>query len=238
MFGAMRRSAILAGASMFALAGGAEAGFAFNYTVTPGTGDLAGKNVFNFYAKNDQKGEQYGSKSLLVMETHFKTQGAPFAFDFRDVDGDLQADANVFGKDFDESNGRSTFMRIGSYPDWISVQPAANTYSTKAGANPQQAYGNVSDFLVTGFSLNKALDATQGLGRFFGTAVVAEGVDIHVFGKVAAEVGGIAEPGAAAAKLAESDWTLAAMVQEWSGESVGAKGPVGAPSSPGARLFL
>jgi len=229
MIGAIRTIAV---AAVFALAGTARAGFTFNYTVTPGAGDLAGKNVFNLYAKNDQKGEQYGSKSLLVMEVHFKTQGTPFTFDFRDTDGDAQADANVFGKDFDDANGRSTFMRIGSYPEWLSVLPATNTYSTKAGANPQQSYSNVSDFLVSGFSMNKALDATQGMGRFFGTAVVPDGVDINVFGKVAAEVGGIAEPGTETGSLAKGDATLAAMMEEEWDRAV-ARGAPRAPTSPG-----
>src|SRR5688572_405441 len=42
MIGAIRTIAV---AAVFALAGTARAGFTFNYTVTPGAGDLAGKNV-------------------------------------------------------------------------------------------------------------------------------------------------------------------------------------------------
>jgi hypothetical protein len=245
---------LAAGAAVLGLGGTAQAGFVFNYTVTPGSGELAGKNVFNFYAKNDQKGEQYGSKSLLVMEVHFKTTGAPFTFDFRDVDGDGQADANVFGKDFDESNGQSTFMRIGSYAEWLSVLPRANTYSTQAGAaDPRQGYSNVSDFLVSGFSTNKALDATQGMGRYFGTAVVPAGVDINVFGKVAAEVGGIAEPGTGgpaagapvdlgAPSLAVTDPELAAILRAQSsvelGEALAGASPAPAPISPGPDFFF
>src|SRR5688572_11152298 len=104
MIGAIRTIAV---AAVFALAGTARAGFTFNYTVTPGSGDLAGKNVFNLYAKNDQKGEQYGSRSLLVAEITFQSLGSeptPFVFDFRDVDGDGLADANVFGYDFEETS--------------------------------------------------------------------------------------------------------------------------------------
>jgi hypothetical protein len=181
----------------------ARAGFQINYTVTPGSGDLAGKNLFEFYARNDQTGEQAGSKSLLAMEITFQSQpaGRPFTFDFRDIDGDGQADANVFGKDFDQSNAAATFMRFGTYPDWISVLPRTNTYSTKAGANPQQSYGNLDNIQVTGFSQNKALDATQGMGQFFGAAVVDQGVDIHVFGQMAAEKGG---PSGTGSSLAQS----------------------------------
>src|SRR6266566_7018051 len=64
----------------------ARAGFVFNYTVTPGDGLLAGKNIFQFYAKNDQTGYQAGSKSLLAADIHFKSVGGtPLTFDFRDV---------------------------------------------------------------------------------------------------------------------------------------------------------
>ena len=181
-----------------ALAPAAHGAFQFNYTVTPQSGALAGKNLFKFYAFNDQRGEQAGSHSLLVMEVHFKTQNQPFGFDFRDTDGDTKSDANIFGKDFDETNAASTFMRIGSYSEWIPVLPNPNTFSTKAGAaDPAQNYSNVTDFLVSGFSTNKALDATQGLGRFYGAALVPAGVDINVVGKVAAEVGGVSGTGAA-----------------------------------------
>ena len=57
-----------AGALLLGVAPAAHAGFAINYTVTPGVDALAGTNVFRFYAKNDQTGEQLGSKSLLAME--------------------------------------------------------------------------------------------------------------------------------------------------------------------------
>ena len=122
--------------SALLVAPAAHAGFTINYTVTPGVDALAGNNVFRFYAKNDGTGEQLNTKSLLAMEITFATPGQPFTFDFRDTDGDTLPDANIFGKDFSEMIAPATFMRFGQYPDWISVVPAANKYSTRAGANP------------------------------------------------------------------------------------------------------
>jgi hypothetical protein len=188
-----------AGALLLGVAPAAHAGFAINYTVTPGVDALAGTNVFRFYAKNDQTGEQLGSKSLLAMEITFQTQGQPFTFDFRDTDGDAQADANVFGKDFTEAAVPATFMRFGEYADWISVLPAANKFSTKAGANPTANFTGLSSFQVTGVSQVKTLDATQGDGLFFGGAVVPAGVDIHVVGQMAAEKGGASGTGSSQA---------------------------------------
>lgn len=168
----------------------AEAGFALNYTVTPGTGSLAGKNVFSFYAKNDQSGSQAGSHTLLAMEIHFKTtDGKPFTFNFRDIDGDAKADANITGSGYDETNVGATFMRFGSYPDWITALPMDADYKTAAGASPTVKYGNLNDFYMLGFSLNQALDATQGIGRFFGAAVVPDGTDVRVTGLMGAEQG-------------------------------------------------
>ena len=194
----MKLRSMAAGLACALLTGPAWGAFQFNYTVIPGTGALDGKNIFKFYAFNDQQGQQAGSHALLAMEVHFQTAGQPFSFDFRNTDADTKADANVFGKDFDETNAASTFMRIGSYPDWLSVLPAAKTFSTAAGAvDPAANYASVTDFVVSGFSINKSLDATQGLGRFYGAAVVPTGVDINVVGKVAAEVGGVSGTGAA-----------------------------------------
>jgi hypothetical protein len=185
--------------SALLLAPAAHAGFTINYTVTPGVDALAGNNVFRFYAKNDGTGEQLNTKSLLAMEITFQTPGQAFKFDFRDTDGDALPDANVFGKDFSETIAPATFMRFGQYPDWISVLPNANTYSTKAGANPTANYTGKSSLQVTGFSTVKTLDATQGQGLFFGAAVVPDGVDIHVFGQMAAEKGGPSGTGASLA---------------------------------------
>jgi hypothetical protein len=195
----MGQGRIFGAGALLLLAPAAHAGFAINYTVTPGVDALAGKNVFKFYAKNDQTGEQLGSKSLLAMEITFQTQGQPFTFDFRDTDGDGQADANVFGKDFTEAAVPATFMRFGEYADWVSVLPAANKFSTKAGANPTANFTGQSTFQVTGFSQVKTLDATQDNGLFFGGAVVPAGVDVHVFGQMAAEKGGASGTGSSAA---------------------------------------
>lgn len=167
-----------------------EAGFSLNYTVSPGTGSLAGKNVFSFYARNDQTGPQAGSHTLLAMEIHFKTtNGQPFTFDFRDVDGDSKADANIAGSGFGETNPNATFLRFGTYPDWVTAQPFDADYKTGGGGNPAQKYGNLTDFYMLGFSLNQALDATQGIGRFFGAAVVPDGTDVHVTGLMGGDQG-------------------------------------------------
>ena len=200
----MKAGRIAVGAlAALVLSPSAQAGFQFNYTVTPGTGALAGDNIFRFYAKNDQTGDQAGSKSLLASDIHFKTQGQPLVFDFRDANNDSRIDANVSGRGMDETNITGTFMRFGDYADWQSVyvRPIGNDGSSTN--NAQTAYANVTDFNMAGFSLNKALDATQGIGRFYGAAVVPAGVDVTVVGKVAAEKGGAAGTGAAPLDAAE-----------------------------------
>jgi hypothetical protein len=195
----MKTGRILAGVvvALSFLPAVARAGFQFNYTVTQGTGALAGKNIFRFYALNDQTGDQAGSKSLLASDIHFTTQGQPLVFDFRDVDNDQRVDANVSGLGMDENNVTGTFMRYGTYTDWVEafIRPVGNRGS--ATNNATTAYASVTDFNMAGFSQNKALDATQGLGRFYGAAVVPAGTNVNVFGKVAAESGGAAGTGAA-----------------------------------------
>jgi hypothetical protein len=179
-------------ASVLLLASNAsEAGFKLNYTVAPGTGSLAGNNIFSFYAKNDQTGEQAGSKTLLAMDMHFKIARQGFTFDFRDNDRDGLADANVFGKGLDQASASATFMRFGTSNGWLSAWPSTSTYSTAQGANPTVTYPLITDFNVAGFSQDSAsaLDATVGLGLFFGRAVVPAGVDVHAFGQMAAEKG-------------------------------------------------
>src|SRR4051812_26958558 len=107
--------------SLFLFSGRAQAGFDFNYTVTPGTGALAGDNIFAFYARNDQSGEQLNSKKLLVFDIHFKPASQSLLFDFTDTDGDSLPDANVSGKGMSESNITGTFMRTGPYDLWNAV---------------------------------------------------------------------------------------------------------------------
>ena len=189
----------------------ARAGFVFNYTVTPGDGPLAGKDIFQFYAKNDQTGDQLGSKSLLAADIHFKpVGGTPLTFDFRDVNGDLIPDANTAGSGMDEGNASGTFMRFGSYADWLEVFVRPTGNKSGGGNVPTVAYANVTDLNLVGFSQNKTLDATQGLGRFYGAAVVPIGVDVNVFGQVAAEKGGPVGTGAAPVIDGDVDALLAA----------------------------
>jgi hypothetical protein len=171
-----------------------QAGFEFNYTVTPGTGALTGNNIFALYAKNDQSGEQLGSKKLLVFDIHIKPLSQSLIFDFQDIDGDSLKDANVSGKNMSESNITGTFLRTGDYANWAiaSVKPAM--YKGSQG-DPVASYllVGVTDFNLVGLVLGpaNAPDATQGLGAFYGAAVVPAGVDVNVSGLVAAEYGGI-----------------------------------------------
>jgi hypothetical protein len=183
----------------------AHAGFVFSYTVMPGAGALAGKDIFKFYARNDQTGEQLGTKALLASDIHFKTAGQPLYFDFRDMDNDERDDANVAGLGMDENTVTGTFMRYGTYNDWQPgfISPSGNRGTATSDARIK--YANVTDFNVASFSLNKALDATQGLGRFYGAAVVPAGTDVNVFGRVAAEAGGVVGTGAAPLEAAGID---------------------------------
>jgi hypothetical protein len=170
----------------------ARAGFQFNYTLTPGTGPLAGKNVFCFFAKNDQQGGQLGSKSLLAISVHIKPIGQPLGFTFTNLDGDGIGDADVAGKNQDENTVTGTFVRIGSNTDWLSawVRPVGDR-SNGTGYTPANEYSNVTDLWIEGFSQNKTLDATTGLGRFYAAAVVPANVNVNVVGRVAAEAGTI-----------------------------------------------
>jgi hypothetical protein len=100
----------------------------------------------------------------------------------------------------DQTNATGTFMRFGTSNNWFGAWPNTSTYSTAQGANPTVSYAAVTDFNVAGFSQDQALDATIGLGLFFGAAVVPAGLDVHAFGQMAAEKGGgvVAGPALAA----------------------------------------
>jgi hypothetical protein len=198
--------------------GSAQAGFDFNYTVTPGTGALAGDNIFKLYARNDQAGEQLNSKKLLALDIHFKPVSGSLIFDFSDVDGDSLPDANVGGNQMDENNITGTFMRTGAYKDWFIAHTVPAPYSSKSG-NPVTAFAGVTDLELVGVVLgpNNAPDATQGLGAFYGAAVVPAGVDVDIVGLVAAEYGGISGTPAAIP---------------------GTGGPVGAPPSQGPNFHF
>jgi hypothetical protein len=220
----MKKGSLMAvGLACALMAESAWAGFVFNYTVMPGTGALTGKNIFKFYALNDQTGDQLGSKSLLASDIHFQTVGQPLTFNFRDVDNDERLDANVSGLGMDENNVTGTFNRYGTSADWneFYVRPVGNRGSATNDATT--AYANVTDFNITGFSQNKALDATQGLGRFYGAAVVPVGTDVHVFGQVAAEKGGVVGTGAAlpdGADLLSSDPAMSSLLSAEAAASV------------------
>jgi hypothetical protein len=209
--GIMKKGCALAFAAAVLTLGAnaARADFKLSYTVAAGTGALAGNNVFSFYARNDQTGPQAGSHTLLAMEIHFTTvDGKPFVFDFRDVGSDGRADANVFGKNLDASTAGGTFMRFGTYPDWIGSVLSPGEYRTDSGGTPAQTYANVTDLYAIGFSQNQALDATQGMGQFFGAAVVPDGTDVHVSGLMGAEQGtggGVGSAPLPADLLAEPD---------------------------------
>jgi hypothetical protein len=179
--------------SVFLFAQSAQAGFDFSYTVTAGTGALAGDNIFALYAKNDQSGEQLGSKKLLVFDIHIKPLSQSLVFDFTDTDGDSLPDANVSGVNMSESNITGTFLRTGAYDKWAIAVAKPATYKGSQG-DPVAAYTGVTDFNLVGLVLGpaNAPDATQGLGAFYGAAVVPAGVDVNVSGLVAAEYGGIA----------------------------------------------
>jgi hypothetical protein len=225
MIGAIRLFSV---AAVLSLAGVAEAGFQFTYTVTEGTGPLAGKNVFRFYTRNDQTGEQAGTTSLLAMEVTFESLGGPLGFDFRDIDGDGAADANVPGFGIHDANPTATYLRIGNPADMQTVLPRDHLSDTNGDKTPDRdpvpAYQNRSEVTLTGFNLNR-IDATQGDGLLYGVAVVPLGSDVKVEGKVAAEKGGIIETGA--------PLTLSRAVAEygWTGLPEGGVGA--APAEPG-----
>src|SRR4051812_16872835 len=109
----MKKGALAIGFACALLAGPAWAGFQFNYTITSGTGALEATNVFKFYAKNDQTGEQLNTHLLLGVSGIMQSLGGPFAFDRRDIDGDGLNDVNVKGSGISESNITGSFMRIG-----------------------------------------------------------------------------------------------------------------------------
>ena len=203
----MMQKGILAVGLMCALmAGPALAGFQFNYTVTSGTGALSGTNIFKFYAKNDQTGEQLNTHLLLgISGTMQSLNGGAFTFDRRDVDGDGLSDANVKGLGISESDITGSFMRIGLYSDWdlgvpeVSILPAKPF--TKTGGNPA-AFNSTTSWGLDGVNLAantnpSTLEAAQGLGAFFGAAVVPTGSDVKVSGRLAAEKGGVVIGGAA-----------------------------------------
>src|SRR5258706_5330646 len=185
--------------------GSARAGFQFNYTVTSGTGALSGTNIFKFYAKNDQTGEQFNTHLLLgISGTMQALGGGAFTFDFRDLDGDGLNDANVKGTGISESNITGTFMRIGLSADWEGGVPDNSILPAKPNSktgNPA-AFNSTTSWGLDGVNLAantnpSTLEAAQGLGAFFGAAVAPTGSDVKVFGRLAAEKGGVVIGGAA-----------------------------------------
>lgn len=189
----------------------ARAGFQFNYTVTAGTGALDGKNIFAFYAKNDQIGEQLNTHYLLAISATMQSLGGPFTFDFRDVDHDGIADANILGDGIAQNNITGTFVRIGLTRDWDGGVPDAGIKPAKPysrSGNPA-AFNSILSWGLDGANLAvntnpTPLEAAQGLGCFFGAAVVPVGSDVKVFGRLAAEKGG-AVVGGEAPELASFD---------------------------------
>jgi hypothetical protein len=202
----MKKGFLAVGMMCALMTGSARAGFQFNYTVTSGTGALEGTNIFKFYAKNDQTGEQLNTHLLLgVSGTMQSLGGGAFTFDRRDVDGDGLVDANVKGLGISESNITGSFMRIGLYSDWdlgvpeVSILPAKPF--TKTGGNPS-AFNSTLSWGLDGVNLAantnpSTLEAAQGLGAFFGAAVVPAGSDVKVSGRLAAEKGGVVIGGSA-----------------------------------------
>jgi hypothetical protein len=189
----MKKRWFLALAAMFFVSGlHAHAGFVFTYTVDQAQVQGQLRNVFRFYARNDQQGDQAGSKSLLAISVHLKPVGLPLVFNFQDLDGDTVPDADVFGKDQTVAAITGSFVRVGTHDDWLAawVRPVGDR-SKNTGLVPTTAYANVTDLWIEGFSQNKALDATAAPGQFYAAAVAPLGVDINVVGKVAAEKGGI-----------------------------------------------
>jgi len=194
-----------------AAASTARAGFQFNYEVIPGTGALAGNNVFTFYAKNDQTGEQANSHLLLGVSMTMTSSSQPFVFESRDVDGDGLADVDVKGKGISQSNITGTFARIGQYSNWeLGVPDRGITPTnpfTKTGGNPG-AFASIKTWGLDGVNLAantnpSELEATTGLGCFFGAAVVPVGSDVTVTGRVAAEKGGVVVGGQASLLAAD-----------------------------------
>src|SRR5258706_3356947 len=113
----MKKGFLAVGLMCALVTASAQAGFQFNYTVTEGTGALAGNNIFKFYAKSDQLGEQLNSHLLLAVSARMQSLGQAFKFDLRDVDGDGLDDANIKGLGISENNITGTFIRIGFYAD-------------------------------------------------------------------------------------------------------------------------
>jgi hypothetical protein len=198
----MRKGRLFVGAAILsALTSSAHAGFTFNYTVSPGIGALAGKNVFKFYATNDQTGEQAGSKGFIAAQVTFQSLGGPLAFEMTDVDNDGIDDANIDGEGMSETDVRGTFLRIESdvaatSSSWFRAAYTPNGAFSLSGGNPSATYAALTQFSTEGVELRNAnkgwVDATQGLGRFFAAAVVPADTDtVKLTGRVAAEVGGI-----------------------------------------------
>jgi hypothetical protein len=216
------KKGILAVVLMCALmaAESAEAGFQFNYTVMPGTGALEGTNIFKFYAKNDQTGEQLNTHLLLgISGTMQSLGGGAFTFDRRDIDGDGLNDVNVKGMGISESDITGTFLRIGLFSDWdlgvpeVSILPA-KPYSKNG--NPS-AFNSTLSWGLDGVNLAantnpSTLEAAQGLGAFFGAAVVPVGSDVKVSGRLAAEKGGVVIGGAAPLPSSDLDALLSSGV--------------------------
>jgi hypothetical protein len=213
----MTKGRVAAALSALLIGQSAHAGYVFNYTITPGVGALAGDNVFKFYARNDQTGDQAGSKSMIAAKVRYQSVGTgqPLVFEFKDLNSDGVPDANIEGIGMSEAKVTGTFLRIesttpGALSDWSRAFSTPAGHMSRAGVVPTVNYASVIDFNAEGAELrrinqNDWADATQGLGRFYGAAVVPAGTDVKVSGMVAAEKGGIVSTGATAAAMALLD---------------------------------
>jgi hypothetical protein len=178
-------------------------GFEIDFTKLTGTGTLAGKDIYQFFAKNlgTPGTPQAGTTRLLTEEmtvfADVKNAATNLTFHFTDLDGDGVLDANVLGQGLalTATTDTGSFARIGlsftPNPGDAGFDPVGRTSADENGVtvrDPSAIFANRKSFRVVGFAAG-GVAATANKGAFFAQAVVPTGAIPRVQGSISAEAG-------------------------------------------------
>jgi hypothetical protein len=199
----VRRALVFLGCALL-YAVPARAGFVISTARYDVPSSLA--QVVVFMARNDGLGDQAGTTKIQSIDITLSTTGKPFAFDFRDVDGDGAADANVKGVGFNfplssaDPMPTGSFIRIGSSAAFFIPQSGTDNGAGKQaftdvdgdgtpdGNNPVFDYAGIAQFTVQGTLLGGGVAANASFVPF-ALALVPKGTTVNLTGNIAAEAG-------------------------------------------------
>jgi hypothetical protein len=100
---------------------GVLGGFSIDSFRTAGSGSLAGFDIIRFVAINNGKGETLGSTKLQSINITMSVPNNNLKLDFRDLDGDGAADANILGSGINPNAPIGSYIRVGALPTFNAV---------------------------------------------------------------------------------------------------------------------